>query len=554
MKPVRLKGLFLQPMGTAKLHPRQLLKGNLLLLGLVLVLFFLNFSTQTLFFRPRSYHQWRQSDCLSITKNYYEEGMDFFSPKIHYQGTRGGKAVSEMPILNYTTACLWKVFGEHEFIYRLLEYFIFLIAVFVLFNTLMRLSHSLLLSFLLSSILLTSPLLAYYSLNFIADVPALSMAVISFCLLWRHTLEPSRRRFFGALISGTLAVLMKASALTPLGILLLLVAGEVIGKGDKNLGKRLQLPSLHLKKPLLLISSLVAISGIVAWYRFALYYNSDKTNNVFLLTILPIWEMSEKDLIYNFKMLFNVLFPIFLNKPMFLFFLVIYAFVWASFSQLSGFFKAAFAIASVYFIGYLLAFFQVFSVHDYYLTNLMILPVVTFMAFSELMLGKTLLPVVRKFLLFLSLILIPFNSLHCAAIYRLRNIKDDKMTFWCPTITEEERNLAAYIFWDYGKGIQKLEHITPVLREHGIRRTDKVLVIPDGSFNIALYMMDQKGFPIARHHFHENPRILQPFLKKGIQYAIIADTSLMREPAFTNYAEHFEPWFETGGVQIFKFK
>src|SRR6188768_4374760 len=97
-----------------------ILAHNLVLLGMVILLFFLNFYSKTLFFRPSSTHQWRQTDCLSITKNYYEEGMHFFEPKIHYQGPKDGHAVSELPILNYTVAALWKVFGEHEFIYRLL--------------------------------------------------------------------------------------------------------------------------------------------------------------------------------------------------------------------------------------------------------------------------------------------------------------------------------------------------------------------------------------------------------------------------------------------------
>ena len=111
---------------------------TILLLLFMVVLFFLNSYNKTYKFRPITIHQWRQTDCLSITKNYYEEGMHFFSPKIHSQGTTGGKAVSECPILNYTVAFLWKLFGEHEFIYRFLEYFIFIISMLMLFRTLVR--------------------------------------------------------------------------------------------------------------------------------------------------------------------------------------------------------------------------------------------------------------------------------------------------------------------------------------------------------------------------------------------------------------------------------
>src|SRR3954465_8348709 len=142
------------------------LKNNVFLAFLVLILFFLNRYPETLFYRPSSIHQWRQTDCLSITKNYYEEGMHFFQPKVHYQGPKDGKAVSEFPILNYSVAFLWKIFGEHEFIYRLLEYLIYLTAIFALFNTIGGLLSSWTIAFFTVLLLLTSPLLTYYSLNF----------------------------------------------------------------------------------------------------------------------------------------------------------------------------------------------------------------------------------------------------------------------------------------------------------------------------------------------------------------------------------------------------
>src|SRR3954468_1980788 len=154
-------------MDVGNLNKTQIRTGNLCLLLLFVALFFLNFYTKTLFYRPGSIHQWRQTDCLSIAKNYYEEGMHFFEPKIHFQGVKDGKAVSECPILNYTAASLWKIFGEHEFIYRLLEYFIFMGAVFMLFNTLLRHWKSGWLALFASGMLLVSPLLTYYNLNFI---------------------------------------------------------------------------------------------------------------------------------------------------------------------------------------------------------------------------------------------------------------------------------------------------------------------------------------------------------------------------------------------------
>ena len=74
-----------------------------------------------LFMRPQSVHQWRQCDCLSFALNYYNEDVNFFTPQLHFLAGDGtGKTVSDCPLIYYSVAQLWKVFGYHEFIYRLL--------------------------------------------------------------------------------------------------------------------------------------------------------------------------------------------------------------------------------------------------------------------------------------------------------------------------------------------------------------------------------------------------------------------------------------------------
>jgi hypothetical protein len=73
--------------------------------------------------RPSSVHQWRQAACLSLADNYYEGNWNLFEPSMHIQfsdnGT-SGKSAGEFPLLYYIVAILWKIFGKHEFIFRLL--------------------------------------------------------------------------------------------------------------------------------------------------------------------------------------------------------------------------------------------------------------------------------------------------------------------------------------------------------------------------------------------------------------------------------------------------
>ena len=108
-------------------------------LSICLIITSFTYDYQDVLFRPtQSIHQWRQCDCLSITMNYYQDNNPFLQPSVHYLGADGtGKTISECPLIYYSVASLWKVFGHHEFIYRmlvLLIYFIGLFSVFKLFE------------------------------------------------------------------------------------------------------------------------------------------------------------------------------------------------------------------------------------------------------------------------------------------------------------------------------------------------------------------------------------------------------------------------------------
>ncbi|MBX3165331.1 MAG: glycosyltransferase family 39 protein [Bacteroidetes bacterium] len=524
-------------------------KNNVWLILIVTTLFFLNYYNKTLFQRPSIIHIWRQADCLSIAKNYYEEGMNFFQPKIHHQGVEGGKAVSEFPILNYTAAALWKIFGEHEFIYRLIEYALLLLSQFVLLNTLLRFFKSQLLALFTVSVFLTSPLLAYYGVSFIADVPAFSLGLISFCLFYTFYRDKQLSFFYLALFTGTLAVLMKASALMGLSFLLFFSVIDFL-----NLNARFKTEKLFQKKLLPVVFTSLAVLVVFAWYKYALYYNNNNNNGVFLLTVLPIWELDEGEIMYIGRQLFSGSFPVFLNRPMLFLIFAIAIYVSTNFKHLENFLRYAFVFSAGYFLAYLLFFFQVFSVHDYYLNNLMIFPAVTLFSFCSILYKREFIPANKTFFRSFLILSLLFNSLYCAAYYRMRTIKNDNMANWYPFITEEEKSLYDWVFWDYGISTQRIENFGSVLKSHGVKRDDFVLSIPDFSFDVSLYFLDQKGFTIGRQNFIEDTTVLNRFFNKNIKYVVMSDAVLQNEKAFINYKQHFEPFFTHNEVKVFKFK
>ncbi|MBL7910612.1 MAG: hypothetical protein JNJ41_06135 [Bacteroidia bacterium] len=524
------------------------LRINLLLLGFVIVLFFLNAYNSVINKRPTIVHQWRQTDCLSITKNYYEEGMDFFNPKIHFQGNLNGKAVSEFPILNYTVAALWKVFGEHEFIYKLLEYFLFILCIFILFNTLLKFTNSAMFSFFIVSLLLTSPLLAYYSFNYLADVPALSLAIMGFSFLTSFYHTRSMKFFYWCLFVSTLAVLIKASAVLPFALLLFFSLIDIF-----NLNRVFKTEKLFSRKTIPSVTIVLSVIAVLAWYKYAVDYNKS-ANSVFLLTVLPIWEMTESAILNNLQVLFNVMFPVFFSKPMFFLFFIAVVFVYSNFKKLNIFFRYSMVFSTLSFIFYLLFFFQVFNAHDYYLNNLMIFPVVTFFCVGNIIVKTEFNINYKTFFSSAVIVLTILNSFYSAAVVRSRTIEDDKLCAWYPFLSMEDKGLAKYLNWRYNSSIGPLETITPELRAIGIKRDDLTLSIPDDSFDVSLYLMDQKGYTVPRDKFVADSSIIKTFVARKMKYLVFNDPSLKNELSYKAINNYFKLIYKKAHVEVFKLK
>ena len=128
---------------------------------------------------PYSRHQWRQTDCLSITQQYYEHDLPFLEPEIYWQGDEGnGKTISEFPLLYYVVGNVWKITGKHHWIYRCISFFILLIGLFYLKKAANELLNNHFWSTFVVLFFFTSPLLAYYGNNFLINTNAPGLALI----------------------------------------------------------------------------------------------------------------------------------------------------------------------------------------------------------------------------------------------------------------------------------------------------------------------------------------------------------------------------------------
>jgi 4-amino-4-deoxy-L-arabinose transferase-like glycosyltransferase len=504
-------------------------KADILFVFLLLLVSLLYNYHNILFHHPYSIHQWRQADCLSITMNYYQENRNFFEPAIHWLGGKDGKTVSECPLIYFTVAQLWKVFGHHEFIFRLLNLLIVFTGLFSLYKLIKGLISDTFWSYTITLLLFTSPILVYYSNNFTADAPAFGLALIGCYLYWKGYDQQKKVLFYLSFLFFLLGGLIKVSSLIVfIAILTIHFYSFLFTKKDKNWFFRWYA----------LIPYVIVLVVIYAWYRFALHYNQQNLSGVFLTGIYPIWGVDvpmRKAIWLSFR---YDLVPAYFNQKTIYLALVLFV---AQFFFLRKLNRVLFFITVLVFIGvisYMLLFYQAFTVHDYYLTNLLILMPLPFITIIEMLKRNyprifSMLPL--KIIVSIGLLYLVYKT---SVINRMKYSTDDWIVKTNCVVDKARTDYWSGFHSDYAKHMKAFESITPYLRSIGLKRTDPVLSLSDGSFNISLYLMDQKGFTSFGYINMTFDEKIKTYKNNGVKYLII-DSVLNKE-------EYLQPYLKSG--------
>ena len=265
---------------------------------ILIISYFANYF-EILFYRPQSIHFIRQTDSLSFVVNYFQNGMDFFSPQTFNLTTVDGKAACEFPILYYITAILYFVFGEHEFFLRLINISI----VFTGFYYVTKLSYIFLqdwtYSFLITFLVMSSGVILYYTNNFLPDSASLGFSLIGLYHFVNYTKVNKRKSLIYSFSFLTLAGLLKATYMIfPIAVVGIFVI-EIFGL-------KLSEKKIFNNFKLFVILSISSFVIVFAWYYYAISYNKINGDTYFLTHTAPIWELSKTriytilDLISNY--------------------------------------------------------------------------------------------------------------------------------------------------------------------------------------------------------------------------------------------------------------
>lgn len=76
---------------------------------------------------------WRQADTESIARNYAEYDSRFFRPNLNYDGPLPNIPALEIQVTTYLIALLYKIFGQHYFLARIVPIAFFMLSAFFLF-------------------------------------------------------------------------------------------------------------------------------------------------------------------------------------------------------------------------------------------------------------------------------------------------------------------------------------------------------------------------------------------------------------------------------------
>jgi hypothetical protein len=488
-------------MGFGPYHPRLSLWYMLIII--ICMSLYYNYQ-EILFLRPQSIHQWRQCYGLSFTMNYYQDNNPLLQPALHFLGGDGtGKTAGEFPLLYYLTARLWKVFGYHEFIFRLVNLSIFLIGLIALMKIFEDILKDSILAITFSLLSFASPVLVYYANNFIPNIPSLGFVMIAWYLFWLFYKTEKNIFLWSSFLVFTLAGLIKVTAIISIVALLAIFCLEATGILKFRKGSRL------FKHPFIQwIPFILAFGLIFSWYLYANYYNRHYNADLLAVGILPIWDLTGDEIHNHFLGIREQVKWSYFHQSMYWILITFFTFIIIFFKKADKLMLLLTFLIFTGIISYFLLFFKMLFQHDYYIIDLYIYLPITCLTLMYIL--KNQYPVLFRSIFLKSglVILLIINA-----------------GFTKHRITER---YSMQMNDNYLLNIKRFENITPYLRSIGIGPDDKVLCLPDESPVISLYFMNQKGW--TNYSTNLDSTRIKSKINMGADYLFIYIDSLFNNP------------------------
>lgn len=455
---------------------------------------------------PQSVHTWRQADSVSFTWNFYKNTWNPFAPEINnllYKGD--GKVAVEFPGLYWLGGMLSRLFGYNVRIPRMINILVVMMGLFAFYRLTWATLRDRFWAIMAPLFLFTSPLLVFYTNNFLPDAPALGMNLIGWALFFGAIQRGSFRWFMAAVAVQCFAALLKASAgisLVAMGAIWFMEAAAWVQWRDK--------PFFGGKWYTYFGVFVIGAALTAGWYVYAAWYSTGLQAEHWSPLIQYSYKLSQNDWTYTIATLFTERFQGYFWPLTHLALWVVYA---KSLSQGSKLSREGFAVLSLVSLGtlfYLSIFAGLLRVHDYYLIPTLMVSAVTVWYAGKWMTGAY--PGVNKNLWF-RLLLVAFllgNTYH--AKMQMQNRYYGRGLHYRATEALYDKNLQKY------------------MQEIGLTENKTVLSLPDPSPNITLYLLRRRGatsYGIANAGPASYANLI---LGRNHDYLVITDPALLTDP------------------------
>ncbi len=227
-------------------------------------------------------HNWRQALTSMITRNFHEDGVDMFHPRIDMSGFQTGIIGSEFPFYNYLTYLFSSIFGYAHWHGRLINLIISSIGMYFFYLLIEKISTKRIA--FNSTIVLLASIWFGFSRKSMPDTFSISLVITGLYFCYMYLTTGKVVKLFLYFIFATLGMLCKIPALSLMSIIpLILIIKEI---------------SLDRKLKVFIISG-VSIGIVFTWYfywvpylvktyNYELFYT--KTLSEGLKEIQPLWK------------------------------------------------------------------------------------------------------------------------------------------------------------------------------------------------------------------------------------------------------------------------
>lgn len=154
-------------------------------------------------------HVWRQTQTQTVIDNFYKEDNNIMNPKYHENPETDRVVRMEFPVMQWLFAQVYRVFGPHIAISRVLTFIIGMGSVFGMFFLLLSIFRNKTLAVIGAWCFNFSPVFYYYTINPLPDNFALAAAIWSLVFLFRWISNPRWQNLLLSAIFLSLATLAK---------------------------------------------------------------------------------------------------------------------------------------------------------------------------------------------------------------------------------------------------------------------------------------------------------------------------------------------------------